>query len=136
MADVVHVLRAQGYRHVRAPRHLVPSGPPPATFWIDRHVPALLVLPAGCELHEQQMVRSGALILQDKASCFPPVALRPSASDRVVDGCAAPGNKTSMLCASGCEVLAVERDAARAHTLRARLALAAAPASRSSRASA
>ena len=53
------------------------SGPAPGHFWRDRHVKSLLVFPAGCELHRHQLVVGGALILQDKASCFPPAALMP-----------------------------------------------------------
>lgn len=44
---------------------------------------------------------SGKIILQDKASCFPAHVLAPPARDDavVIDATAAPGNKTSHLCA-------------------------------------
>ncbi|KAL4108756.1 hypothetical protein PRIC1_000465 [Phytophthora ramorum] len=69
----------------------------------DSDVRDLLVLPSGTELHEHDMVQSGKLVLQDKASCFPAYVLHGEhydAKDKqgdVIDACAAPGNKTSHL---------------------------------------
>ncbi|ETI30618.1 hypothetical protein F441_22195 [Phytophthora nicotianae CJ01A1] len=69
----------------------------------DRDVRDLLVLPSGTELHEHEMVKSGKLVLQDKASCFPAFVLHGEHADPrdkqgdVIDACAAPGNKTSHL---------------------------------------
>ncbi|CAI5700902.1 unnamed protein product [Peronospora effusa] len=69
----------------------------------DRDVRDLLVLPSGTELHEHEMVISGKLVLQDKASCFPAFVLHGEHTDAkdkqgdVIDACAAPGNKTSHL---------------------------------------
>ncbi|KAL7684835.1 putative SAM-dependent methyltransferase RsmB/NOP2-type, RNA (C5-cytosine) methyltransferase [Plasmopara halstedii] len=69
----------------------------------DRNVRDLLVLPSGTELHEHAMVKSGKLVLQDKASCFPAFVLHGEHVDSegkqgdVIDACAAPGNKTSHL---------------------------------------
>ncbi|KAF4320187.1 hypothetical protein BBO99_00002558 [Phytophthora kernoviae] len=69
----------------------------------DRDVRDLLVLPSGTELHEHEMVKSGKLVLQDKASCFPAFVLQGEHADAagkrgdVIDACAAPGNKTSHL---------------------------------------
>ncbi|GMF34219.1 unnamed protein product [Phytophthora fragariaefolia] len=69
----------------------------------DRDVRDLLVLPSGTELHEHAMVKSGKLVLQDKASCFPAFVLHGEHADAqdkqgdVIDACAAPGNKTSHL---------------------------------------
>jgi putative methyltransferase len=67
----------------------------------DRDVRDLLVLPSGTELHEHELVKSGKLVLQDKASCFPAFVLHGEHGDAedkqgdVIDACAAPGNKTS-----------------------------------------
>ena len=62
------------------------------------------------------MVARGELILQQKASCFPALALAPPPGASVIDGCAAPGNKTTHLAAlMGNEgsLLAFEQDARR-----------------------
>lgn len=66
-------------------------------------MPGLLVLPPGTDLHDHPLVQGGSLVLQDKASCFPALALVGPASGfgggDVIDACAAPGNKTSHLAA-------------------------------------
>lgn len=74
----------------------------------DEHVPALLRLPPGTDLHAHALVRDGSLVLQGKSSCFPAHMLLADANKWlqleldgacrplvVVDACAAPGNKTS-----------------------------------------
>ena len=65
----------------------------------DELLPDLLFLPAGTDLHEEPLVREGAVVLQGKSSCMPAHALAPKAGWRVVDACAAPGNKTTHLAA-------------------------------------
>jgi putative methyltransferase len=135
--DVVSVLRREGYELQSTPSLsdraaacgqgvAIASGCGPETgaMWIDETVRDLLVLPAGLELHRHQLVSSGTLILQDKASCFTPEALAPRPGEAIIDCCAAPGNKTSQLAAlaaPGAMVVAVERDPSRAKTLRNRL---------------
>ncbi|KAG0345049.1 hypothetical protein BG004_004009 [Podila humilis] len=77
-----------------------PSPPaPPAsnTFHRDAHLDFMLVFPPKSDLHLHPLYTSGVLILQDKASCFPAAILAPPKNSYVVDGCAAPGNKTSQL---------------------------------------
>ena len=56
-----------------------------------------MVFAPGTDLHDDSLVQSGALILQDKASCFPAHALSVPKHSIVIDACAAPGNKTSHL---------------------------------------
>lgn len=125
-AAVVETLQAEGWTLVDAPRvrKRVPCTPPePPTFWLDPHVDNLLVMPPFTELHDHSLVRSGALILQDKASCLAPAALAPRPGELVLDCCAAPGNKTTQLAAlaaPGGRVIACERDARRAGVLRRR----------------
>lgn len=90
----------------------------------DPHVPQLLVLPPGTDVHAHVLVKSGRAILQDKASCMPVLALRAQPGWRCIDACAAPGNKTTQLAAvvgaSG-HVDAYERDARRARLLARRV---------------
>jgi putative methyltransferase len=125
----VAVLCAEGWTHVPVPTEGIPSAPPePPLFWVDPHVPSLLVMPPETELHEHALVQSSALILQDKASCLAPAALAPRPGELILDCCAAPGNKTTQLAALSAPnglVIACERDARRAGVLRARAAQAA-----------
>jgi len=132
--EVAASLCAEGWTQLDPPaglgaaagRRAIPARPPPAgCFWLDPHVPALLVLPPLTELHQHALVASHALILQDKASCLAPAALQPRAGEAVIDCCAAPGNKTTQLAAlsgGGGLVIACERDARRAGVLRRRAA--------------
>ncbi len=64
---------------------------------MDGLLPDLLAFPPRTNLHDCQLVASGCLVLQSKASCMPAHALAPQPGWRVVDACAAPGNKTTHL---------------------------------------
>ncbi|KPI89461.1 hypothetical protein ABL78_1425 [Leptomonas seymouri] len=110
-------------------------------FTQDPIVPQLLVFPPGTDLHAHPAVRSGQLILQDRASCIPaavlldavPVDVVCEKGDKaaprkpleyVVDACAAPGNKTTQLAALGAphiKIMATERDERRAELLMKRV---------------
>ncbi|RNF27512.1 putative RNA methyltransferase [Trypanosoma conorhini] len=106
-------------------------------FTVDPVVPSLLVFPAGTDLHAHPAVRSGQLVLQDRASCLPACVLleavevvrassiaAPAPLEYIVDACAAPGNKTTHLAALGAptvKIMAVERDEKRAELLRNRV---------------
>jgi putative methyltransferase len=107
----------------------------------DPHVPDLLVLPPKTDLHKSSLLRTGQIVIQDKASCIPPCVLLGSvpvvapegsqfgpAPKRVVDACSAPGNKTTQLAAlgnpmvkEGIRIVACEMDARRASILRDRV---------------
>ena len=70
--------------------------PPKGVMVLDQQVPNLLVFPPGVSLHDDTLVSSGAVILQDRSSCLSAAALAPVPADAVLaDACAAPGNKTS-----------------------------------------
>ncbi|KAI0880820.1 S-adenosyl-L-methionine-dependent methyltransferase [Annulohypoxylon maeteangense] len=67
---------------------------------VDDHIPNLLAISPGFEITKTEAYTSGALILQDKASCFPAYLLDPRFEDGdVIDSCSAPGNKTTHLAA-------------------------------------
>lgn len=94
----------------------------------DAHVPNLLALSLGTEVTKNDVYKQGELILQDKASCFPAYLLLGNESKGgtgdIIDGCAAPGNKTTHLAAimgeigSAGKIFACERDSTRSKTLR------------------
>ncbi|KAI1456745.1 S-adenosyl-L-methionine-dependent methyltransferase [Annulohypoxylon moriforme] len=67
---------------------------------VDDHIPNLLAISPSFEITKTEAYTSGALILQDKASCFPAYLLDPHSEDGdVIDSCSAPGNKTTHLAA-------------------------------------
>ncbi|EEP80207.1 conserved hypothetical protein [Uncinocarpus reesii 1704] len=78
-------------------------------YYVDRHIPDLIAVVSTSQLLSTRAYKEGRIILQDKASCFPAYLLlgdkaAPWRGD-LIDGCAAPGNKTthlaSLLFASG-----------------------------------
>ncbi|KAF0300270.1 putative 28S rRNA (cytosine-C(5))-methyltransferase [Amphibalanus amphitrite] len=129
--DVIQQLTTEGWERVKYPPtltydefHLPGQGQfsslSERQFLVDLHVPCLLVFPPGTELHRHPLYRGGQLILQDKASCLPPVVLAPTPGEYVIDACSAPGMKTSQLAAmmeNKGTLVAVERDRARYGTL-------------------
>ncbi|KAJ4291990.1 hypothetical protein N0V90_009889 [Kalmusia sp. IMI 367209] len=96
-------------------------------YFEDRNIPNLLALPPKIDLSKSPAYTNGAIILQDKASCFPAYLLDITPGDGdAIDGCAAPGNKTTHLAAIVSErsagynqqkMFAFERDKVRAVTL-------------------
>ncbi|KAJ5179003.1 hypothetical protein N7492_002213 [Penicillium capsulatum] len=70
-------------------------------LYLDPNIPDLIAVPYGADFTSSPAYKNGEIILQDKASCFPAYLLL---GDRgpsdawegdLVDGCAAPGNKTT-----------------------------------------
>ena len=100
-----------------------PKHPGNRAYYRDNDVPDLLVFkPKGqSDISRIPMIGRGEAIVQQKASCFPALALAPPPGATVIDGCAAPGNKTSHLAAlmqnTGC-VYAFEQNARRCDLLR------------------
>ncbi|CAG7920253.1 unnamed protein product [Penicillium olsonii] len=76
---------------------------PEPRLFIDPNIPDLVAVPFGADFTSSPAYKNGEIILQDKASCFPAYLLL---GDRgpadawegdLIDGCAAPGNKTTHL---------------------------------------
>jgi putative methyltransferase len=74
----------------------------------DEHVPELFKLyPSNTPVHNLSCVKDATCIVQDKASCLPvhvmfqelPKILKNDEPIHIIDGCAAPGNKTTYLAA-------------------------------------
>ncbi|XP_035687583.1 28S rRNA (cytosine-C(5))-methyltransferase-like isoform X2 [Branchiostoma floridae] len=90
-------------------------------FVQDPHIPALLVFPPETGFHDNQLYKSGEIILQDKASCIPAQVLAPPPGACVIDACAAPGNKTSHMASlmqNNGKIFAFDIDAKRLATMR------------------
>ncbi|XP_043269508.1 28S rRNA (cytosine-C(5))-methyltransferase [Venturia canescens] len=90
------------------------------SFIQDFHVPELLAFPCGTQFHNDPRYKDGAIILQDKASCFPAFLLNPKPGSTALDMCAAPGMKTTHLAAimkNQGKIFAIEKDKRRYETL-------------------
>ncbi|KAJ6164011.1 hypothetical protein N7470_002683 [Penicillium chermesinum] len=70
-------------------------------LFVDPNIPDLIAIPYGADITSTPAYKKGEIILQDKASCFPAYLLLGNVSPQnpwqgdLVDGCAAPGNKTT-----------------------------------------
>ena len=86
----------------------------------DPALPEALVLDGPFDLQGSELWSAGAITAQSRGAMLPARVLAPRAGERVLDLCAAPGGKTTQLAAlmgdSG-EIVAVERNAARARAL-------------------
>jgi putative methyltransferase len=74
----------------------------PKVYCLDRDLPDLLAFPPLTDFHEHQLLHTGHIVLQDKASALSGAALEvPAAPESVaLDACAAPGQKTSQVAQS------------------------------------
>ncbi|XP_069114212.1 28S rRNA (cytosine-C(5))-methyltransferase-like isoform X2 [Argopecten irradians] len=89
-------------------------------FLQDPHLFDLLVFPPRTDFHDNHLLTSGKIILQDKASCFPAHVLSPPEGSSILDCCAAPGNKTSHVASlinNNGTVFAFDKDGRRIATL-------------------
>ncbi|XP_018318829.1 uncharacterized protein LOC108732484 [Agrilus planipennis] len=66
-------------------------------FMSDIHFDELLLFHPSCKFFDHKAYQSGLIILQDKASCIPAYLLNPPPGSVVLDACAAPGTKTTLL---------------------------------------
>lgn len=68
--------------------------------YLDGNIPNLIAISPSVDLSKSEAYRSGAIIFQDKASCFPAYLLDPLTEDGdIIDTCSAPGNKTTHIAA-------------------------------------
>lgn len=98
---------------------------------LDPHIPDLVAVAPGLEFTTVPAYKNGEIILQDKASCFPAYLLLgedwgSGGGGDLMDGCAAPGNKTthmaSLLCKPGqkrpsSQIFSMDASRVRAKTL-------------------
>lgn len=89
----------------------------------DEYIPNLFGIHPKEKLTSTDAYKQGRLIIQDRASCFPAVILNPiPGKDKVIDACAAPGNKTthlaSILNGAKKSIVAFEKDNQRIKTIK------------------
>ncbi|KUI62878.1 25S rRNA (cytosine-C(5))-methyltransferase rcm1 [Cytospora mali] len=118
----------QGHQRVDSVQKVLTDGSG-KHIYIDAHIPNLVAVSPRFNFAKCTAYKSGEIILQDKASCFPAYLLDPQPLDGdVIDGCAAPGNKTTHLAAiissrsqgisqAQPSIYAIEKDTKRAKTL-------------------
>ena len=69
-------------------------------LYFDANIPNLVAVSPSVDLTKSEAYKAGAIIFQDKASCFPAYLLDPLPQDGdIIDTCAAPGNKTTHIAA-------------------------------------
>ncbi|KAA8909820.1 hypothetical protein TRICI_004353 [Trichomonascus ciferrii] len=92
------------------------------TLFVDPYVRHLYGVHPSEPITSTEIYKSGYIIIQDRASCFPAEILNPKDGDKIIDACAAPGNKTSHLAAlignARGSVTAFERDTRRGEVLK------------------
>lgn len=65
------------------------------TIYHDSFIPNLYGLNPSEKVTSSEAYQKGAVIIQDRSSCFPAHILAPQKGDKVIDACSAPGNKTT-----------------------------------------
>lgn len=95
----------------------------PGVIYHDEFIPNLFGIHPKEKLTSTDAYKQGRLIIQDRASCFPAQILNPiPGKDKVIDACAAPGNKTTHLASilnnSKRSIVAFEKDNKRIKTIR------------------
>ncbi|KAK3860039.1 hypothetical protein Pcinc_033889 [Petrolisthes cinctipes] len=71
-----------------------------STYMEDYHIPELLVFPPNTPFWNSELYKENAIVLMDKASCLPVFLASIKPGYNIIDGCAAPGNKTSYMAAT------------------------------------
>ncbi len=98
------------------------KGIPLGKIYHDKHIPNLFGINPNESITKTTLYKRGEIIIQDRASCFPAHILNPKSGDKVIDACAAPGNKTTHLAAhvnnTPSSVFAFEKDKARSDILK------------------
>ncbi|EPY51986.1 rRNA methyltransferase [Schizosaccharomyces cryophilus OY26] len=94
----------------------------PGTYYMDEIIDNLIALDGETSLVNESCYQEGKVIIQDKASCIPAAILgnqRQTKVGDIIDGCAAPGNKTTHLAAlfPNAKIFAFERNSQRVQTL-------------------
>ena len=113
LREFSHLKRVDSLEEIKAP----------GVIYHDEFIPNLFGIHPKEKLTSTDAYKQGRLIIQDRASCFPAQILNPvPGKDKVIDACAAPGNKTthlaSLLNNSKRSIVAFEKDNKRIKTIR------------------
>ncbi|SCU90875.1 LAMI_0E03928g1_1 [Lachancea mirantina] len=119
--DVIAELKRKFKNEVNDWRDIVPG-----SLYRDVYVPLLFGVHPTDKITSHELYKTGKIIIQDRASCFPAHILHPTGDDVVIDACAAPGNKTTHVASymfakeepTSVKIHAFEKDPERAKTLR------------------
>lgn len=92
------------------------------TIYHDEYIPNLFGVDPKEKITTTDAYKNGRIVIQDRSSCFPAFILNPHpGKDKIIDACAAPGNKTTHLAAimenTPGSIIAFERDDHRVKTL-------------------
>ncbi|XP_060069301.1 28S rRNA (cytosine-C(5))-methyltransferase-like [Ylistrum balloti] len=126
VSEVTSTLKSEGWEQVVTPTKDAESFRDTVAslqehqFLQDPHLFDLLVFPPRTDFHDDHLLTSGKIILQDKASCFPAHVLSPPEGSTIFDCCAAPGNKSSHVASlinNNGTVFAYDKDGRRMATL-------------------
>ncbi|EGE07010.1 NOL1/NOP2/sun domain-containing protein [Trichophyton equinum CBS 127.97] len=90
-----------GYESVSSLSELAEATANERKYFLDEHIPDLMAISRDIDITSSSAYKEGRIILQDKASCFPAYLLLGDHPGQwkgdLIDGCAAPGNKTTHL---------------------------------------
>eukprot|EP01134_Creolimax_fragrantissima_P003302 CFRG3302T1 len=116
--EAIEAFKEEGFTYLDSSTN--PADLKPKQFFMDPHINDVLAFTPQTDFHAHPMYLDGRIIQQDKASCMPAKALNPPPGSVVIDGCAAPGNKTSHLASlmgNKGKIFAFDKDARRLRTL-------------------
>ncbi|XP_021353541.1 probable 28S rRNA (cytosine-C(5))-methyltransferase isoform X2 [Mizuhopecten yessoensis] len=126
VSDVISTLESEGWERSVTPAKDIQGFQDAVSnlqdyhFLQDPHLHDVLVFPPRTDFHENELLTSGKIVLQDRASCFPAHILSPPEGATIFDCCAAPGNKTSHVASlinNKGTVFALDKDGRRMATL-------------------
>ena len=95
LEDVVKYLKNEGFKETNVDFCSIEK----KEYMIDELLKNVIILNNRVDLHDHPLYLNGHLIFQDRSSCIPGQVLNPISGSKVIDACAAPGNKTSHLSA-------------------------------------
>lgn len=120
--DIKQILQQMNYRCVES---IDNNNTTIKQYCYDAYINNLIQFSANDnDIIHSDLVKSNQLIIQDKSSCLPCIALNPQPNSIMIDACSAPGNKSSLCAAlinNNGTIYAVERDRKRCKLMNERM---------------